>query len=44
MTVCVFDVNAHFLVACLNLDVNFLVEWSPWHKFLILKWPICVWM
>ena len=42
MTICVFGVNAHFLVVCLCLDINCSVEWSLWRKFLILEWLVCV--
>ena len=34
---------SHFWVVCLCLDVNFLIVWSLWQKYIILKWPICVW-
>ena len=42
ITIYVFGINAYFLVVCLCLVVNFLVEWSPWCKFLILEWSVCV--
>ena len=42
ITIYVFGINAHFLVVCLCLVINFLVEWSSWCKFLILEWSVCV--
>ena len=40
MTICVFGVNAYFLVAYFVFG---LVKQPPLCKLLILEWLVCVW-